>query len=93
MQIGYYCACPHDVQTFLHIKYILYATNQELQEALWHPLSQFPLAPPLQYLFLGISVTSVTVSPGRASTFPCMSISCSEIIHSVQCGIRRKRGI
>ena len=40
-----------------------------------------------------ISVTSVTVSPGRASTFSCMSISCSETTHSVQCGIRRKREI
>ena len=32
----------------------------------------------------GISVTSVNVSPARASTISCMSISCSERIHSVQ---------
>ena len=40
--------CTHDVQTVLHIKYIPQLTNQEL----WHPLSQFQLALPLQYLFL-----------------------------------------
>ena len=38
----------------------------------------------------GILVTSVTVSPGRASTFSCRYVNCSEATHNRKCGIRRK---